>query len=56
MEIFINFDSFNKHYNKDTNITGTIVIACNNRYVEFTTLNLNLTVNTNNTLLIHSYS
>jgi hypothetical protein len=44
MEIDINYDSFNKHYNKGSNITGTINISCSERLIEFTHMNLILTV------------
>lgn len=44
MEIDIQFDSFNKIYNKGTNITGSININSNERLVEFAAINLTLTV------------
>ena len=48
MEIDINLDSFAKLYNEGDTITGTIVIKSSERLVEFTKINLTLTVNSNN--------
>jgi hypothetical protein len=44
MEIDITLDSFNKTYNKGSNITGNIIISSSERLVEFSQLNLLLTV------------
>ncbi len=44
MEIDINLDNFNKTYNKGSNISGNIVISSNERLLEFSQLNLLLTV------------
>ena len=45
MEINMSFDNFNKTYNKGSNVTGVINIGCVDRLVDFTSINLNLTVN-----------
>jgi hypothetical protein len=44
MDIDINLDSFAKLYNEGDNITGTIVVTSNERLVEFSKINLILTV------------
>jgi hypothetical protein len=44
MEIDITFDSFNKTYNKGSNITGSVVVSSSERVCEFQALFLNLVV------------
>ncbi len=44
MELEITFDSFNKTYNKGSNITGTVVISSSERTCEFQGLYLNIVV------------
>ncbi len=44
MEIEINLESFNKLYNTGDNILGTISIKCFERIIEFSKMNMILTV------------